>query len=353
MKRELKILAALVAYSLWFYALPLGNPGFRRRFWSVSLASMVRTQSSLACVGPGVVHPGPLLRFGAKLRMRYLGPRSNQSGLRRGAVAGCVLAGLLVRVLPMFAAFTAVGAGWDLPTAFLYSAPDKRACHFLSARCSGFRHWSWQVIGAVVFSVVMACSCSHISQGRASQAKAAFKCRSRRTSPHISQTATVPGLPDSVLIFSDWVQPGQRGRETTDGRELGRVIMKRRHDSFSLNRDLGRPNRGQIELPKTASPNHRGRKRGLSRSITYAGTWRVCAAWRCFMAWRWLKKMSFGMSTTRGSHQECSFRFVRGFSCGFVRCSSRRHSGPMGRAIACGAISSPAYPVRLVFATVD
>ncbi|MHC4440033.1 MAG: permease, partial [Planctomycetota bacterium] len=113
MKRELKILAALLSVFVVAYVLPLGNPKVQEAIQEAfRLLQWYARNHTLACVVPALFIAGAIMTFLSQSSViRYLGPKSNPIlAYAVASVAGCVLAVCSCSVLPMFAGIYSLGA---------------------------------------------------------------------------------------------------------------------------------------------------------------------------------------------------------------------------------------------------
>ena len=300
MKRELKILAALVGIFLVAYALPLGNPKIQEAILEAfRLLQWYARNHTLACVVPALFIAGAIITFLSQSSvMRYLGPRSNPIlAYAVASVAGCVLAVCSCSVLPMFAGIYNLGAGLGPATAFLYSGPGINVLAiFLSARVLGFDIGVGRFIGAVVFSVVVGLLMAWIfRKGERAKADAALQMpEPEKPRRHIGKTALFLASTILFLIFSDWYNPGNVVVKTTDGRQFKAVVIHETKDMirFQLEENLGESKTGdKIELQKTEIDNIQEQETwiiALHHIRWYLAG--LCGLAVLIMAWQWFEK---------------------------------------------------------------
>jgi uncharacterized membrane protein YraQ (UPF0718 family) len=300
MKRELKILAGLIAIFLVAYFLPLGNPKIQQAIQeSFRLLQWYARNHTLACIVPALFIAGAIITFLSQSSvMRYLGPKANPI-LAYGvaSVAGCVLAVCSCSVLPMFAGIYQLGAGLGPASAFLYSGPAINVLAiFLSARVLGLPLGVARAVGAVVFSVVIGLLMAVIfRKGERAKAEAALQMpEPEKPRRHITKTALYLGCMIMFLIFSDWFNPGNVTVTTADGRTFNAVVLNETKDAvrFQLEQDLGDLKAGdKITLSK---PDIAGTVDRQSWVMTvYHIRWYLaglCALAVLLMAWRWFDK---------------------------------------------------------------
>jgi uncharacterized membrane protein YraQ (UPF0718 family) len=260
MKRELKILAALVTIFVIAYVLPLGNPKVQNAIQEAfRLLQWYARNHTLACVVPALFIAGAIITFLSKNSvMRYLGPKSNPIlAYAVASVAGCVLAVCSCSVLPMFAGIYNLGAGLGPATAFLYSGPGINILAiFLSARVLGFSIGAGRVIGAVSFSVIIGLIMAAVfRKGEKAKAQAAMQMpEPEKPRRHIGKTAVFLASMILFLIFSDWYNPGNVTVQTVDGLNFKAVVIHETKDAirFQLEQDLNQSKLGdKITLPKS------------------------------------------------------------------------------------------------------
>ena len=300
MKREFKVLAALVGIFLVAYFLPLGNTKIQDAIIEAfRLLQWYARNHTLACVVPALFIAGAIITFLSQSSvMRYLGPRSNPIlAYAVASVAGCVLAVCSCSVLPMFAGIYNLGAGLGPAAAFLYSGPGINVLAiFLSARVLGFDIGAGRFIGAVVFSVVVGLLMAWIfRKGERAKAEAALQmAEPEKPRRHIGKTALFLASMILFLIFSDWYNPGNVVVKTTDGRQFKAVVIHETKDMirFQLEENLGENKTGdKIELQKTEIDNIQEQETwiiALHHIRWYLAG--LCGLAVLIMAWQWFEK---------------------------------------------------------------
>jgi uncharacterized membrane protein YraQ (UPF0718 family) len=273
MKREFKVLAALVGIFLVAYLLPLGNTKIQE----------------------AIIEAFRLLQWYTR---NHTLPRSNPIlAYAVASVAGCVLAVCSCSVLPMFAGIYSLGAGLGPATAFLYSGPGINVLAiFLSARVLGFDIGAGRFIGAVVFSVVVGLLMAWIfRKGERAKAEAALQMpEPEKPRRHIGKTALFLASMILFLIFSDWYNPGNVVVKTTDGQQFKAVVIHETKDMirFQLEENLGENKTGdKIELQKTEIDNIQEQETwiiALHHIRWYLAG--LCGLAVLIMAWQWFEK---------------------------------------------------------------
>jgi uncharacterized membrane protein YraQ (UPF0718 family) len=265
MKRELKILAALIAIFLTAYFLPLSNPKIQQAIYEAfRLLQWYARNHTLACIVPALFIAGGIITFlSQESVMRYLGPKANPI-LAYGvaSVAGCVLAVCSCSVLPMFAGIYQLGAGLGPATAFLYSGPAINVLAiFLTARVLGFDIGVARAGGSVLFAVIIGALMAVIFR-KTEKAKIEATLQMpepAKPSRHIAKSGLFLATMISFLIFSDWFNPGNVTVTTADGRTFNAVVLNETKGSvrFQLEQDLGelksgdKLNLSKIDIAKT------------------------------------------------------------------------------------------------------
>jgi uncharacterized membrane protein YraQ (UPF0718 family) len=300
MKRELKILAALVGIFLVAYLLPLSNVKVQAAIQeSFRLLQWYARNHTLPCVVPALFIAGAIITFLSQSSvMRYLGPKANPI-LAYGvaSVAGCVLAVCSCSVLPMFAGIYQLGAGLGPASAFLYSGPAINVLAiFLSARVLGLPLGVARAVGAIVFSVVIGLLMAVIFR-KAEKAKieAALQMpEPERPRRHIAKTALYLGCMIMFLIFSDWFNPGNVIVKTADGQQFKAIKLHETKDSirFQLEEDFGSSKSSdKITLAKTQITGMADQKTWVL--AIYHIRWYLAGLMAfavLLMAWQWFEK---------------------------------------------------------------
>jgi uncharacterized protein len=300
MKREIKILAALVSIFLVAYFLPLSNPKIQQAIQEAfRLLQWYARNHTLACIVPALFIAGAIITFlSQESVMRYLGPKANPI-LAYGvaSVSGCILAVCSCSVLPMFAGIYQLGAGLGPATAFLYSGPAINVLAiFLTARVLGFDIGVARAVGSIVFAVVIGLLMAVIFR-KTEKAKTEATLQmpqSEKPRRHIGKNGLFLAAMLLFLIFSDWFNPGKVTVTTTDGRTFNAIVLNETKDAvrFQLEQSLGelkasdKLNLQKSEIAKTVD-------RPSWVMTVYHIRWYLagaCGLAVLFMAWGWFAK---------------------------------------------------------------
>ncbi len=297
MKRELKILAAMLVVFLIAYFLPLGSPKTQTAIHEAfRLLQWYARNHTLPCVVPALFIAGAIITFLSQNSvMRYLGPNANPIlAYAVASVAGCVLAVCSCSVLPMFAGIYNLGAGLGPATAFLYSGPAINVLAiFLTARVLGFSIGAARFIGAVVFAVVIGLlmAALFLKSERKKAAAALAMPEPEKPKRHIAKTVLFLASMILFLVFSDWYNPGNVTVTTTDSRTFNAVVIHETKDAvrFQLEQDLDQNKLGdKISLDKNKIADMQQQKTWVTtiHHIRWylAG---LCGIATLLMAWRW------------------------------------------------------------------
>jgi uncharacterized membrane protein YraQ (UPF0718 family) len=300
MKRELKILAALLSVFVVAYVLPLSNPKVQEAIQEAfRLLQWYARNHTLACVVPALFIAGAIMTFLSQSSVvRYLGPKSNPVlAYAVASVAGCVLAVCSCSVLPMFAGIYSLGAGLGPATAFLYSGPGINVLAiFLSARVLGFSIGVGRFIGAVTFSVIIGLLMAAVfRKGERAKAQAAMQMpEPEKPRRHIGKTAAFLACMILFLVFSDWYNPGNVTVQTADERNFKAVVIHETRDAirFQLEQNLDESETGdKITLAKNDIVQMQEQKSWVI--AIHHIKWHLAGLMGLFvalMAWRWFEK---------------------------------------------------------------
>jgi uncharacterized protein len=211
-KRELAILAALVAVFAAAYAMPTQEPRFNEAVQgSLALTKWYAREHVLLCLVPAFFIAGAISVFVSQAAvMKYLGVGANKV-LAYGvaAVSGTILAVCSCTVLPLFAGIWKRGAGLGPATAFLYSGPAINVLAIiLTARVLGFELGVARAVGAIVFSVAIGLLMYLIyrKEERARAAAAVAMPEPEQGRP-LWKTALFFAAMIGILVFANWSKP--------------------------------------------------------------------------------------------------------------------------------------------------
>ncbi|MBD3366685.1 MAG: hypothetical protein GF405_00755 [Candidatus Eisenbacteria bacterium] len=209
LKREWKVLAAMVLVFVVAFHLPVGAPRFDNALReSLLLVRSYAREHVLTCLIPAFFIAGAIAVFiSGRAVLRYLGPRANKV-LAYGvaAVSGSILAVCSCTVLPLFAGIYKRGAGLGPATAFLYSGPAINVLAIvLTARVLGPEIGLARAVGAVVFSVVIGLA-MHLIFRREELVRAAGHTEGPDDDGGrpLWQNATYFALLVAILVFANW-----------------------------------------------------------------------------------------------------------------------------------------------------
>jgi len=238
-RRELKILAAMLGVFAVAYLLPLSNVKVSNAILEAfKLLQWYARKHTLACVVPAIFIAGAittLLSPGAV--MRHLGPRSpKRVAYPVAAVSGSVLAVCSCSVLPMFAGIHRLGAGLGPATAFLYAGPAINVLAiFLTARVLGFDIGLARAVGAVLFAVVIGLLMAALfRREEQARAEAALQVPEPPAVRPLWKNALFLAAMVAFLVFSDWYDPGDAVVHLEDGRDLSVVVLQETADEYKV-----------------------------------------------------------------------------------------------------------------------
>jgi uncharacterized protein len=217
-KRELAIMAGLVAVFAAVWWMPVGEPRFGEAVeGSLRLTQWYAREHILLCLIPAFFIAGAIAVFVSKVSvMKYLGANANKV-LAYGvaSVSGSILAVCSCTVLPLFAGIWRRGAGLGPATAFLYSGPAINVLAIiLTARVLGMELGVARTIGAVVFSIVIGLLMQFIfRRGELVRLEAAVIAASadpisENTRP-LWKTALFFAAMIAFLVFANWSRPNE------------------------------------------------------------------------------------------------------------------------------------------------
>jgi len=214
MKRDWKILAAIVAVLAGCYWLPVGSARFDGAVLeALHLVRWYAREHVLLCLIPAFFIAGAISVFVSQASvMRYLGAGANKVvAYGVASVSGTVLAVCSCTVLPLFAGIYRMGAGLGPATAFLYSGPAINVLAIvLTARVLGLELGIARAVGAIVFSVVIGLL-MHLIYRKEECAKAA--AQAAMPEPEATRPLWQNGLyfatMVAILVFANWGKPSE------------------------------------------------------------------------------------------------------------------------------------------------
>jgi uncharacterized membrane protein YraQ (UPF0718 family) len=224
-KRELRILAALLGGFLFAYLVPFSSSVVRDAIMEAFLMLQeYARQHVLLCLIPALFIAGAISVFISQASvMRYLGGKANKV-LAYGvaSVSGAILAVCSCTVLPLFAGIYKRGAGLGPAIAFLYSGPAINILAIiLTGRILGMKFGLARAVGAILFSVVIGLAMQFLfrKEERAKEAAALAMPEPEAGRP-LWQTATFVALMIGILVFANWGKPAGIKIATVSGEAI-------------------------------------------------------------------------------------------------------------------------------------
>jgi uncharacterized membrane protein YraQ (UPF0718 family) len=224
-KRELRILAAVVGVFLFAFLVPFSNPTVRNAIMEAFLMLQeYARQHVLLCLVPAFFIAGAISVFVSQASViKYLGGEAKRVvAYSVAAVSGAILAVCSCTVLPLFAGIYKRGAGLGPAIAFLYSGPAINVLAIiLTGRILGIQFGLARAIGAVLFSVVIGLAMQFLFRKEEAEKQAAALALpvSEDTKP-IWKTAIPVALMILILVFVNWGKPGDLSIQMSDGRTV-------------------------------------------------------------------------------------------------------------------------------------
>ncbi len=214
-RRELKILAGLIALFAVLYYLPIEAERFRGALIeSFTLAKWYAREHVLLCLVPAFFIAGAIGVFVSQNAvMKYFGPKAKKwLSYSVASVSGTILAVCSCTVLPLFGGIYMRGAGLGPAVAFLYSGPAINVLAIvLTARVLGWQLGLARAIGAIVFSVLIGLL-MHLIFLKEERAKAAnvnevFIGENERKERPLWQVGLYFLSMVGILVFANWGAP--------------------------------------------------------------------------------------------------------------------------------------------------
>ncbi len=216
-KKEIKILAWIIAGFAFAYFMPLGNEHFREAIAAVfDLVNWYAREHVILCLLPAFFIAGVIAVFISQASViKYFGANAKKwLAYAVASVSGTILAVCSCTVLPLFSSIHKKGAGLGPAIAFLYSGPAINILAIiLTARILGVEMGLARITGAIVFSIVIGVIMSLIyrkeEQVKADRQMNVVPPPEKRP---IWQTAFHFFTLVLILVFANWGRP-----ETTSG----------------------------------------------------------------------------------------------------------------------------------------
>lgn len=159
LKKELKILIAIVVVFLGVFFLPIHSPVFNTAITATfDLAKWYAQEHVILCLLPAFLIAGVISVFVSQASViKYFGAKAKRwVAYSVAAVSGTILAVCSCTILPLFSSIHKRGAGLGPAVAFLYSGPAINILAIiLTARILGFELGIARFTGAVLFSVLI------------------------------------------------------------------------------------------------------------------------------------------------------------------------------------------------------
>ena len=315
MNREWKIFTAFLGIFLFAYFVPLATPQFSADTSPVAakitgaiveaflLLQWYARNHTLACVVPALFIAGAITTFLSTASvLKHLGPKANKAeAYSVASVSGTVLAVCSCSVLPMFAGIYRVGAGLGPAACFLYAGPAINVMAiFLTARVLGFELGVARVIGAMVFGVVIGLLMAILfrrSEEDRNQATLAAPDPQDARRP-LWQNASLLVAMIAFLVFSDWINPGDKRVQLADGTQFAATLQYETETSYDLRLKeamLGHDAAEVVRLPKSEIT----RIKDVDNWVThiYHYRWYLAGAMGALvvlMSLAWLDRVEFG-----------------------------------------------------------
>ncbi|MDD4904170.1 MAG: permease [Candidatus Bipolaricaulis sp.] len=222
MKRELKVLAALLGGFLFAYLVPFSSPVVREAIMEAFLMLQeYARQHVLLCLIPALFIAGAISVFVSQAGvMKYLGGKANKVvAYGVASVSGAILAVCSCTVLPLFAGIYKRGAGLGPAIAFLYSGPAINILAIiLTGRILGVKFGLARAIGAVLFSVFIGLAMQFLfrKEEREKDAAALAMPEPEAGRP-LWQTAVFVALMIGILVSANWGKPAGINIRTVSG----------------------------------------------------------------------------------------------------------------------------------------
>lgn len=159
LKKELKILAWIVAVFAFAFFLPIESSRFNTAIAAtLDLAKWYAREHVILCLLPAFFIAGVISVFVSQASvLKYFGAQAKKwVAYSVASVSGTILAVCSCTILPLFSSIHKRGAGLGPAIAFLYSGPAINILAIiLTARILGFEMGVARTIGAVLFSIVI------------------------------------------------------------------------------------------------------------------------------------------------------------------------------------------------------
>ncbi len=212
-KKELRILAWLLAFFLIAYFMPLERKAFLGGIYeALYLVRWYAREHVLLCLIPAFFIAGVIAVFvqqGAVIK--YFGAKAVKwKSYLVASVSGMILAVCSCTILPLFSGIHKRGAGLGPAIAFLYSGPAINILAIiLTARILGVEIGLARMAGAIVFAIVIGLLMAFFFRKEEKQrSKDALAFPETAEGRPLWQTAVFFFSLVGILVFANWGQPG-------------------------------------------------------------------------------------------------------------------------------------------------
>lgn len=213
-KKELKILAWIIAVFVFAYFMPIESVRFKEAIMAMfDLAKWYAQEHVILCLLPAFFIAGVIAVFVSQgAVMKYFGAKAKKwVAYSVASVSGTILAVCSCTILPLFSSIHKRGAGLGPAIAFLYSGPAINILAIiLTARILGFEMGLARIIGAIVFAVVIGSAMSLIYRK-----EERTKREEQLNFPDVEEkrpmwkTAFHFFILVLILVFANWGKPGE------------------------------------------------------------------------------------------------------------------------------------------------
>lgn len=213
-KREIRILAVMVAVFLAIFYMPVESGTFRTAIdATLDLSKWYAREHVILCLLPAFLIAGVISVFVSQASViKYFGANAKKwVAYTVASVSGTILAVCSCTILPLFSSIHKRGAGLGPAVAFLYSGPAINILAIiLTARILGFEIGLARVIGAVTFAILTGVIMATIYR-KEEKAKAA----EQMNFPEVPETRPLWHTALHfftlviILVFANWGSPAE------------------------------------------------------------------------------------------------------------------------------------------------
>lgn len=214
LKKELKILIAIVVVFLGVFFLPIHSPVFNTAVTATfDLAKWYAQEHVILCLLPAFLIAGVISVFVSQASViKYFGAKAKRwVAYSVAAVSGTILAVCSCTILPLFSSIHKRGAGLGPAVAFLYSGPAINILAIiLTARILGFELGIARFTGAVLFSVLIGLTMAFIyRKEEKARAEEQMNFPDVPENRPLWQTALHFFTLVFILVFANWGKPAE------------------------------------------------------------------------------------------------------------------------------------------------